>query len=439
MRKFLDLIRLVVAFPHAFRVFLRPEYDRLFPLFQYFARYYRLIVLRRTRIVAVIGSLGKTTTHRTVMAALDCLDRKFSFSNYGMSLAANLLRIRPGDRFGVLEAGIGGPGEMAPYARMIQPHVVVVTSIASDHFRTLPTHEETREEKVNMLRSLPSTATAILNGDDENVRWMATQTVAQIVTFGCGPDNQVRATDIEVTDDATKFILHHGEERHAIRSRLLGRHMVYPILAAATVALEESIELATALDRLAQVTPVSLRLEKYAVPSGVTILDDSFKSSIESVFTAFDTMAKMSAQRKIVVLGETGSPTEKIGDLHRRIGARLATFADMVICIGGSRTTAIRSGASQAGMDPEAVHLIGTRTESAIEFLRKEVRAGDLVLVKGSIRQKLQRVSLNLRGTKVSCRVKACKIKVPSCAECPLLEAPAAQFENHFIRRFIEP
>lgn len=439
MKKFIELLRLVAAFPRSHRIFLRPEYDRLFPLFRHIARFYRRVVLRRTRIVTVIGSLGKTTTHHAVMAALDCPDRNFSFSNYGMNVAENLLKVRPWDRWAALEVGIAGPNEMDPYAPMIRPDLVVVTSIASEHFRTLPTLNHTRAEKVKMLSALPSTATAVLNGDDPNVLWMATQTAARIVTYGRGADNEVRATDILTHDASTTFNLHLGGEVHAIRSRLSGEHMIYPILAAATVAHLESIDLAAALDRLAELAPPALRMEQYSLPSGVTILDDSFKSSIESVYAAIDAMARIPARRKIVVIGETGTATQNIGDAYREIGSRLAAVADIVICIGSKRQSGIRSGATQAGMDPDAIILTGPRSDSASEFLRKTLKTGDLVLFKGSIRQKLQRLPLSLQGEPVSCRVKFCQVKVSTCSECPLLNAPASKFENHFIRRFLDP
>src|SRR5690606_20899084 len=153
---------------------------------------------RRTRVVAVVGSLGKTTTRRAVHAALDCPDRGFSHSNYGASLAANLLRVRPGDRYAVLEAGIMGPGAMEGISRMVRPDIVVVTSSASDHHRSFPTLFDTRAEKVRIVSALPPGGIAFLNGDDPHVRWMATQTVAQVVTFGLGPDNDVRALNVRL-------------------------------------------------------------------------------------------------------------------------------------------------------------------------------------------------------------------------------------------------
>src|SRR6185295_7887271 len=137
------------------------------------ARFYRQTFLRPTRIVVVVGSLGKTTTKRALDAALDCPDRDFAFSNYGSSLAGNLLRVRRGDPHAVLEVGVGGPGPMAPYARMIRPNVVVVTSIKSEHNRSFPTLEETRAEKVKMVQALPPKGVALLNGDDPHVRWMS--------------------------------------------------------------------------------------------------------------------------------------------------------------------------------------------------------------------------------------------------------------------------
>ena len=439
MSKITELLRLIKALPRGHRVFLRFEYDRAFSKLRHVARIYRKTALRRTRLVTVIGSLGKSTTHRAVMAALDCPDRKFSYSNYGTSLIENVLKIRPWDRRAALEVGISRPHEMHLYAHMIQPDIVVVTSISSDHFRTLPTLQHTRAEKVKMLSNLPPTATAILNGDDPNVLWMATQTQARIVTYGRGPANDVRAFDLSADETTTTFKLQIDGEVYPVRSRLAGEHMIYPILAAATVAHTESMPLPHALDRLAQLGPSPMRMEKFSLPSGITILDDSQKSGIETVHAAFDTMARLPAQRRIVVIGDSGSPDANIRDVYRDLGKRLATFADIVVCIGSNSTRSLRASAIRSGLSRNATFMAGARIGPALEFLQENLRAGDLILIKGSGRQRFQRITLALRGEPVACGIKNCTVKVPSCAECPLLNAPNAPLNNFYIRRDIEP
>jgi UDP-N-acetylmuramyl pentapeptide synthase len=104
-----DLVRLG-ALPGGYRIFLRPWYDRLNPVMRLVAGLHRRINLKTTRLVAVVGSLGKTTTRRALFAALDCPRRNYSYSNYGSSLSENLLRIRGRDARGVLEVGVAGPG-----------------------------------------------------------------------------------------------------------------------------------------------------------------------------------------------------------------------------------------------------------------------------------------------------------------------------------------
>ena len=156
----------------------------------------------------MVGSLGKTTTQRALQTVLDCPNRNFSYSNYGSSLAGNLLRIRPRDTHAVLEAGVDGPGRMASYARMIRPNLVVVTSIKSEHNRSFPTLFDTRQEKVKMVLSLPAEGVVILNGDDPHVRWMATQTQARVMMFGLNPNSDIRASDVIAGDEGTDFDAH---------------------------------------------------------------------------------------------------------------------------------------------------------------------------------------------------------------------------------------
>jgi UDP-N-acetylmuramoyl-tripeptide--D-alanyl-D-alanine ligase len=433
-----DFYRLL-KIPGGLRIFLRNEYDGFNPKLKKLARTYRRMFLRHSRIVVVVGSLGKTTTKCAVSAALNCPDRNFSYSNYGASLSENLLRIRPWDRHGVLEVGISGPGPMAGYAQMIQPDIVVVTSIKSDHNRSFPTLLDTRAEKVKMISALPPTAIAVLNGDDPNVRWMATQTRAKVITFGFEPVNDFRAINIHITPDGhTHFEVELGKKIIHVQSRLPGRHMVYPLLAAVVVAHLEKSDMAGVLERLAQLPPASARMEIIQLPGGIQILNDTKKASLESMHAAFDTFAQMPATRKIVVLGKVEEPVGKVRDTYREIGERLGRFASLIVCVGDDDLTSARAAAVRAGMDFSTIHHNGSRITGAAEFLREKLQPGDLVLVKGASAQKLQRVVLQLMGKPVSCDAKFCNVKVASCSDCPLLDAPANVFKNSLISRYFK-
>lgn len=385
----------------------------------------------------VIGSLGKTTTTRALRSALDCPERRFSFSNYGSSLARNLLRVRRRDVHAVLEVGIAGPGIMGAYARMIRPDLVVVTSIKSEHNRSFPTLLDTRAEKVKMVRALPKEGIALLNGDDPNVRWMATQTQARAVTFGLNADNDVCAANVSAEDSGTAFDVRLGGTTHRVRSRLRGDHMVHPLLAALAAAHLEGVEPAGAIARLASLPPAPSRMEWIALPDGTSILDDSSKGAFESMHAAFETFGRVPARRRVVVLGSVEEPPGKERDVYRELGRRLARCADLVICIGDDNMRSLRAAATRAGMERSAIRLAGPQLQAGIDLLDEALQPGDVVLIKGAGTQRLRRVVLRLQGKRVSCRVRRCNVKVLSCDDCPLLDAPEAHFRNHFVRRYV--
>lgn len=433
-----DLVQLLYRVPGAPRIFFHRDLGRLGSLLSALARLYRRHVIADTRLVAVVGSLGKTTTRRALHAALACPDRGFAYSNYGVKLAMNLLRVRRGDSHAVIEAGIGGPGYMAGYARMLQPDIAVMTSISSEHSRSFPTLDETRNEKVKMISALGPAGVAVLNGDDSRVRWMATQTRARVITFGLDEGNDVRGINLRETPDGLAFDAVLKTGTHPVRTRFLGTHMAYPFLAAMAVAELEGIAMDGVLARLAELAPADSRMALVRLSNGATIVDDSFKNAIETIHAAFSAFAAMPAKRRIVVLGGVEMPPGKQGVTNRELGMRLGQFADLVICLGGRGMSGVRTGAVASGMDEKAVRLLGDDHESVAALLAAELRAGDAVLIKGRSTQRLRRVVLRLMGRPVTCPVRHCNVKVASCDVCPLLDASPDLFGNRFIARFIK-
>jgi len=434
-----DLLKLG-RLPGGYRIFLRRNYDRLGPSLRRVAAFHRHTFLTRTRIVVVVGSLGKTTTRRALQAALACPERNFSYSNYGSSLAENVLRVRRQDAHAVLEVGVAGPGHMQPYADMLRPDLVVVTSIKSEHNRSFPTLLDTRAEKVKMVAALPATGLSILNGDDPHVRWMATQTKARVIFFGLAPENDVRAADLSFeADGGTSFEVSRNDTSFKFRNRLSGEHMIYPVLAAIAVAHAEQFELAGVLARLAGLETERSRMQLLTLPGGIRLLDDSCKSAVESIHEAFDAFARMPATRRILVLGNVEEPPGRQRDIYRELGSRAARFANLAICVGNDSLASFRSAAIRSGMAPAAVQLVGSRIDPVADLLNALLQPGDAVLVKGASTQKLRRVVLQLTGRPVDCRFKYCDVKVRSCDVCPLLNAAAEWRANHYISRYVNP
>ena len=170
----------------------------LWPLLRIAATLYRRVVLTETRFIAVVGSLGKSTTMRAIAAALGLQVPRIPPTNSWSGLALSIFAVRRGAPYCVLEAGISSRGHMEKYAAMIRPNISVITAIASEHHRSLGTLEDIRFEKAHMVRGQRAQGFAVLNGDDPNVLWMAGQTSARIITYGFEDKSDVRAADFEI-------------------------------------------------------------------------------------------------------------------------------------------------------------------------------------------------------------------------------------------------
>jgi len=394
-----------------------------YPLLRRWAQLRRRVWTPRVRVVAVVGSYGKTTTARAVTAALGLAPNPGLEYNATIGLAANLGRLRRGDRVGVLEVGIEHPGQMAAYAAMVRPDVVVVTSVGSEHNRSLGGLERIRAEKAAMVESLPAGGLAVVNGDDPNALWMAGRTRARVRTFGTEAGVDVRAVDVAMDwPRGTRFLLRVDGVEREVRARLFGRHSVAALLAAAAVAIAEGVDLDRVVAALESLAPTDGRMQVEELPGGAWLLRDDFKSSYETVERALDTLAEVPARRRVAVLGEVSEPPGSQGQVYRALGARLAAAADAAVLLGGNYQR-WAAGAAVAGMDRSA--LVDARRDvlRAAEVVAGMVEAGDVVLVKGRDTQRLDRVSLALQGRAVGCRVVSCSLRTVRCAGCAMLEA----------------
>jgi len=391
------------------------------PLLWRLAWLHRRTLARRARVVAVVGSYGKTTTTRATLVALGLPLQRQNQWNAWSSVAAAILRIMPWHRHAVIEVGINGVGQMARYASIVKPDVVVVTSIGSEHRTSLGSLETTRHEKAAMVRALSSDGMVVVNGDDANVLWMGAQATSRTKTFGFAEANDVRASDAALDwPHGTRFTLHIDGRRCSVRVRLLGETMIYPVVAAIAVALAEGLELAEVVARLGQLPPTPGRLEPVALPDGAWMLRDDFKSGVETFDPALAVLEQIPAQRRWVVFGDVTEPPGSPGPLYRRIGARVGLAADRFLIVGANAQR-YATGAHASGLDRSAISVPGRLVSEAVRVLRSELRSGDVVLIKGHHYQRLERVTLALQGVAVRCDIERCEVKGRTCAECPML------------------
>jgi amino acid adenylation domain-containing protein len=385
-------------------------------------RWYRRTLGRHTRVIAVTGTHGKTTTTRAVKAALGVAVTPWTDANANCYAFVPQALARHGWRppHAVVEVGIGSPGQMRRYARALRPDVAVVTSIGTEHLQAFRDQAHLRDEKAELVRALSGGATAVLNGDDEQVSWIATQTHARVVTFGESPECDVRATDVALDwPHGTRFVLHVDGVRRPMRVKLIGARMVHTALAAVAVAWVEGRNLEDAIRGLEALPPTRGRMQPVPLPNGSIVLRDDYKSTIDTVHAALDVLEEVPARRRVVVLGDLDAPPPPERPHYRRVGARLGRMADVVLFVG-AKSRAYRVGIARSGGRPPQL-LQAQGMADAISTLRDILKPGDVVLVKGRESQRLARVVLGLAGSVVRCERSPCSLHLTFCDDCSLL------------------
>ncbi|MCL4395578.1 MAG: UDP-N-acetylmuramoyl-tripeptide--D-alanyl-D-alanine ligase, partial [Chloroflexi bacterium] len=336
------------------------------------------------RVVAVTGSVGKSSTKELTAAVLrqrfNVLKSEGNYNNE-IGLPLTLLRLEPRHQAVVLEMGMYAQGEIAELCRIARPIVGIVTNVGPTHIERLGTIERIAEAKSELPQALPPDGVAVLNGDDERVRAMRHKTSARVLVYGLHSGADVWASDIESFGlEGIGFALHYERERLHVRVPLLGRHSVHTSLAAAAVGVAEGMSWDQIVRGLQDVS-AQLRLIAVRGEQGTTLLDDTYNASPSSSIAALNLLSELGG-RKIAVLGDM----LELGDLqlqgHELVGGRAAQVVDLLVAVG-EKGRWIGQGARQAGLTQDQVKFADSNAV-AIDLLRLAIRSGDVILVKGS-------------------------------------------------------
>lgn len=338
------------------------------------------------RLVAVTGSAGKTTTKESIAAVLSSklkVLKSIGNLNNHFGLPLQLLRLEPEHEAAVVELGMNHAGEIAALAALAQPDVGVVTMVAPVHLGFFKSVAEIAKAKYELIQSLPPSGTAILNADDEYVSQFGRDFAGKVVMFGIQHPANVRAeTIVERGAEGSDFEIVAGDQVERAHLPLIGRHNIYNALASVAVALEFGLSLAEAAGALEQLKPADKRGEIVRL-AGVTIVNDCYNSNpraLESMMDALAGMALAPGSRRIVIAGEMLELGPATAELHRRCGIHAAARGiDFLLGVRGAAREMVEAAAEE-GLAADFVET----PEAAGEWLARETRPGDLVLLKAS-------------------------------------------------------
>jgi UDP-N-acetylmuramoyl-tripeptide--D-alanyl-D-alanine ligase len=349
-------------------------------------------------VVGITGSQGKTSTKDLLGAVLasagETVATRGSFNNeLGMPLTA--LRVQPTTRFLVLELGARGKGHIAQLTGLVPPDIAVVLNVGQAHLGEFGSREAIAEAKGELVAALSEQGTAVLNAGDERVAAMARLTDGPVVTFGTGPDADVRVEDVRLDRlGRPSFELVTPRGSAPVTLRLVGAHQALNAAAAAAAALTAGLEPAQVAEALSSVAGLSQwRMELRELPGGVIVLNDSYNANPDSMRAALDALASIGAaadvRRTIAVLGEMRELGEASAAEHEAVGAYAAERdIDRVLVVGEAARAIHRAAGERSTFLPD--------NAAAIAWLREQVGEGDAILLKASRGARLDEVAAAL-------------------------------------------
>lgn len=344
-------------------------------------------------VVAITGSVGKTTTKEMTAALLatrgPVLKTEGNLNNqYGLPLT--LLRLAPEHQAAVLELGMSAPGELRALTALARPDLAVITRIAPVHLEFFGSLAAIAAAKAEILEGLRPGGAAVLNHDDPQLLRVAETFSGEVVWFGRGRACAVSAENWRGSVFGMRFDLRVGGRVVDVALPLAGAHHVTNFLAAAAAAHRLGVGAEAIAAAATTLAPAAHRGEVLRLGDGVTLLDDSYNSSPEAVAAALEALALAAGARRVAFLGDMLELGPTGPELHREAGARAAARLDALVAVGPLAAHMLE-GARGAGA--KAAALVGfPDSEAAAAAAAGLVRPGDAVLVKGSRGVRMERV-----------------------------------------------
>jgi len=332
-------------------------------------------------VVAVTGSAGKTTVKETIAAmlaeAMSVAKSEGNLNNH-VGLPLSLLRIDDRAQVAVMELGMNHAGEIRALAAIAHPQVGVVTNVGWAHIENFDSIEEIAAAKRELVESLGSSGTAVLNADDERVREFARVHSGRSVLYGQSADAEVRADGVEYRSDGVKFAV----DGVKFESPLTGRHGVSNLLAGLAVAGLYGITPALLTAAVAKMHPQKMRGERLQ-RGGVIVYNDCYNSNPDAARAMLEVLRDTPAGRRIAVLGEMLELGRWAEPLHRDVGDyAVRCGVDVLVGIRGASCYTL-DAAKRAGLRGDAAFFFEHPSEAG-QLLGRLARPGDAILFKGS-------------------------------------------------------
>ncbi|HEY8436603.1 MAG TPA: UDP-N-acetylmuramoyl-tripeptide--D-alanyl-D-alanine ligase [Haloplasmataceae bacterium] len=305
------------------------------------------------QVIGITGSYGKTSTKAIIQQLLKqryfvCATPASYNTPLGIARTINE-RLRKFDQIFICEMGATKLGDIHELAQFVRPRIGIITAIGPQHLDTFQNMQTIIRTKFELIEGLPEDGIAILNYDNRFIKGYKLKESLHVITYGITEEGvNYRATNIHYGHEGSRFeVVLPDRSVYAFRTKLLGLHNIYNILAGIALAHVMKVPIRHIQQQVERLEPVPHRLELKPYER-YTIIDDSFNSNREGFQYALDVLNQFPGKKAIITPGLI-----ELGDQHYainyRLGTQMARICDLVVLIGKKQTKPIYDGLVEAG------------------------------------------------------------------------------------------
>ena len=336
-------------------------------------------------VVAITGSVGKTTTKDMTAAVLGekyCVLKTEGNLNNDIGVPLTLLRLKPEHQIAVLELGMNHAGEIDYLSAIVEPDVILMTNIGDSHIEHFGSREKILEAKSEIFHHAKPDAPAIINGDDPLLSTLPGRLSHPFIRVGSAQGLDYRAVDL-VSDGRSRITckVKTPDGEFPVEIPALGDHMIYPTLMAAAVGKHFGLTDAEIADGVLHFAPTKMRMNILTRGEDITILNDTYNANPQSMRAAVEVLSGAKGEHKVAVLGDMFELGPLAPALHAGIGEYLAKAGIGCLVAVGELSRHIYEAAKAAGV-PQCWHC--QTKEEARPVLDSVVRPHSTILVKAS-------------------------------------------------------
>lgn len=363
------------------------------------ASYKREMYKGKLKVVAVTGSVGKTST-KDIIA--NVISQKYKTlktegnNNNNIGLPLTILRLKD-EEVAVIEMGMNHFGEISYLTKIAKPDIAVITNIGTSHIGNLGSRENILKAKLEILEGMENKLSIINNDNDLLNKWnLENKEKIKIHTFGINEKSEFQAENIELNENTSKFICNYKNEKINISVPVGGEHFILNALCAIAVGKLLGLNNEQIIKGIENFKLTAKRMEINYLKNNIIIINDSYNASYESMKASISILKNMNAKRRIAVLGDMFELGEFSEKLHRDVGIEINKNNIDKLFLIGENAKYIAEEAENQGYKKENILYFNDKN-LLLDTLKQNLQEGDVVLVKASNGMKLFEVVENLK------------------------------------------